>query len=505
MRLRAGADTLPARAREAFERAAEKSAVMLGRHGDSSYADDALLLMGKSFLQLGRYADASVTFRRLVERFPESDLVPEARLGLVRSDRTLGDYAGARAALSMLVETAGDRLDPAELLYERGLIELGIGEHKPAVATLQQLLREHPAFARRHDVALRFADAELAAGEYMAAIDAYTAYRDEASDPSQRRRLSLKVARAMALAGRDEDAIATFGDLLDRTPSDSLAAAVLVERGELYAAAGRWEAADADFRRVVQLAPGTPVASRATLRRARIQWHEGGDRETALETLLDAFLHAPLSAWGDSARSEARALERILHYQRIAEGREVVAGLDDPALVRSTALYRLAEEVLEAEHDPAGAAATFGRLVEQYPSSPWTPNALLAEGMLWIEGGKAAEGEAAFRRLVAQHPDHPAADSARRALGLPVPERPAAFYTEPPVLAALAAALPPSEDPMVRIVDQLDRYTRRAGSGPAARGGMAATPGGQTVAGQPTSPEPPEVDEPPAKRGRPEP
>lgn len=503
MRLRAGADTLPARAREAFERAAEKSAVVLAHHGESSYADDALLLMGKSFFQLGRHADSKATFRRLVENFPESRLVPEAQLGIVKSERLLGDHAAARAMLAVLVETAGGRLDSAELLYERGLIELGTGEYKASVATLQRLLRDHPAFARRNEVALRFADAELAAGEYDAAIDAYAAYRDETSDPAQRRRVSLKVARAMAAAGRDQDAIDAFGHLLDDSISDSLAAVVLVERGELHAAAGRPREAEADFRRVAQLVPGTAAASRATLGRARIEWRQRGDRDTAIETLLDAFLHAPLSSWGDSARTEARGLERILHYQRIAEGREVTAGLGDAALVRSTALYRMAEEILEVERDPLAAAAIFDRLSEQYPASPWAPSALLARGMLSLEGGREGEGEATLRRLVELHPDHRAADSARRALGIPVPDRPAAFYAETPLLASLAGALPRAEDPMIRIVDHLDRYAPRAAPRPAARARTTATPGGQAGVGPPT--EEPEAVGPPVIPGRPEP
>jgi TolA-binding protein len=459
LRVQSG-DSLSSPARAAFQRAAEKSAVVLERHADSKYVDDALLLMGRSFLQLGRYDDASASFQRLIERFPESELVPSARLELARSERLLGDYSAAQIALGTLVEDPSG-VDPAEILYERGLIALGRDNHRAAVDALRELLREHPGFARDRQVALRFADAELAAGEFDAAIEAYEAYRSQAVDPLQRERITLKMARALSIAGRESEAIATYEDLLDQSLPDSLRALAHTERGELFSASGKWDDAEADFRRAAELAPGTPTASRATLYRGRIEWQVRERHDEAVEVLLDAFLHAPISSWADSARTESRALARISHYRRIAEGAEVVAGLDDPVLVHSTALYRWAEEVRDVEKDPESAAKLFLRIVEEHPDSPWAPNALLAAGLLARETEDVAEGDARLARLIAWRPDHPAADSARRALGLPLPDRAAEFYTQPEVLVMLAAALPRPKDPMLTIADQMDRYAAR--------------------------------------------
>lgn len=474
VRLKAGAgDSLSAPAREAFEKAAEKSAVVLSRHGDSSYADDALLLLGESLIQLGRDSDARSAFRRLLDRFPDSELAPRARLGLVRAARRMEDYTVARAEIAGI--DPGD-VDPGLVLFERAMVERATGDHEAAVKTLRTLLEKEPEFARREEVGLRFADAELAAGEYDAAIQAYRAHRDGAEEATQRRRAGFRLAEAYALAGREEEAMATYDELLSGSLADSLAARAHLSRGELLEMRRQWDDAEREYRRAAELAPGSETASRATLRRGRITWRVHDDREEALEVLLDAFLHAPRSAWGDSARAEARALERLLHYARLAEEGGASAAIDDPELARATALYRLGEEILDIEEDPEAAASVFEKLSREHPGTPWGPKALLAAGTLRLRQGAEPEGRELLETLLSEHPEHPASDSARRALGLPVPDRPDGFYGEAPLLHSLARSLPKASDPMVRVADQIGRYATRS-EGAGAAGGAAGAAG----------------------------
>ncbi len=462
MRLTGGeSDSLPAPAREAFERAAEKSAIVLDRHGDSGYADDALLLLAQSFYQLGRHRDAATVFREYLTRFPDSDEAGLARLGLVRSQRRLGDLGAAEAALGGLLGDAMPGIDEAEVLYEKALIELGLGAHHRAVETFRQLLEQDPQFAREHNLILQFADAQLSAGQYDAALEAYAAYRDNAADLVAQRQSALRIAHALGLAGHRDKALATYAEIIDLGVPDSMAAIAEVERGDLFAADSAWDDAEVSYRRTAELAPGTGIASRATLQRGRIVWRLRRQHEEALDILLDAFLHAPTSAFGDSARTESRALARLIHYQQLASGQEVVVGIEDASLARSTALYRLGEEIFDVESDPDRAASIFAQLSAEYPDSPWRPRAMLAAGLLRFRNTSPGTGSAALRSLIAEYPDTPEADSARRELGFDVPERPMEFYAVVPELTTLTTALPDAADPMVRIVDQLDRYARR--------------------------------------------
>ena len=470
VRLSAGSDTLTTSAAESFHVAAEKSAIVLERYPDSEYVDDALFLMAESFYRLGSWTDAAATYEQYATRFPEGERAADARLGWARAERRLGDHAAAEAALAPLL-SSGQREDlRSDVVYEHALILLATGQRERAAETYQSLLAEHPEFAADRELTLEFADAELGAGEYASALAAYRALAAAVDDPQRRRDIEIRAARALALEGRADEALDAYEGVLAAAVADSLAAEVQVERGELLERTGDLEAAVDAYQRVAELAPGSAAASRATLHRGRIVWKQAERREEALDILLDAFIHSPTSAWGDSARNESRELARLLHFQRIADGEVPVPQIDDVSLARSTAMYRLAEEILEVEGDREAAAEMFWQLVERYPDSPWRPWAMLASGLLLSEAGDSGTaastralgtGVARLLDLVDTDPDHPAADSARRALGFEVPDRPSDFYATDPTLAVLARVLPREIDPMIGIEDQMNRYGGR--------------------------------------------
>ncbi|HET7692530.1 MAG TPA: tetratricopeptide repeat protein [Gemmatimonadota bacterium] len=462
VRLSAGSDSLSQSAREAFQSAAEKSAIVLERYPDSEYVDDALFLMGDSFFRMGSWADAAASYERYVIRFPEGEHAAAARLGWARSERRLGDTAAAAAALAPILDQPASGVAESEVIYEHALILLATGRREQARQTYDRLLAEHPEFARDRELTVEFADAQLEAGEYDDALAAYRALAAATTEPQYRRTIEIRAARALALEGRGAEALDAYDRVLAGALPDSLAAEVEVERGAILESRGEWDAADEAYVRVAELAPGSPTASRATLHRGRIVWRVRGEREAGLDVLLDAFIHSPASAWGDSARNESRALARLLHYERIAEGEVPVPQIEREGLARSTAMYRLAEEVLEVEQDREAAAELFWQLAERYPDSPWRPFAMLASGKLLADGQESiGTGVARMLSLIESYPDHQAADSARRELGFDVPDRPGDFYASDPTLMVLTRVLPPAGDPMLEIEDQMNRYGAR--------------------------------------------
>ena len=112
-------DTEPtARERELYDRVIEKSGRVIALHSDSSWADDALLLMGRALAHQGRYESAQERLEDLLSLYPESELRPEAEYALASVLIEQGNPVTAEELLAGVAyaEPPGELADDALLL-----------------------------------------------------------------------------------------------------------------------------------------------------------------------------------------------------------------------------------------------------------------------------------------------------------------------------------------------------------------------------------------------------
>jgi len=74
-------EKLPKDVIKLFEESIEKSWRVLNNYGDSSsWADDALLLIGKSYYQMENYTKSQEILEQFSQKYLKSELIPEAGL-----------------------------------------------------------------------------------------------------------------------------------------------------------------------------------------------------------------------------------------------------------------------------------------------------------------------------------------------------------------------------------------------------------------------------------------
>jgi len=79
--------------------------LFLERHPDHAGADDAQMLLARSYLEQNRWAKALGELRRFTDKYPKSDLTPEVLYEMARAFFSLGDCTDAR----ILIEAIGKR------------------------------------------------------------------------------------------------------------------------------------------------------------------------------------------------------------------------------------------------------------------------------------------------------------------------------------------------------------------------------------------------------------
>jgi soluble lytic murein transglycosylase len=126
-----------------FARAAKQFEAVAADFADHSYADDALVLAGESWLEAEELAAAQAAYRRVLERFADGDMAAEARRRLVVGHLIAGEFDAALALADGGV-AHGDAGQRAKMHYFRARALAGLGRGEEAAQAWREVLRVEP-------------------------------------------------------------------------------------------------------------------------------------------------------------------------------------------------------------------------------------------------------------------------------------------------------------------------------------------------------------------------
>jgi tetratricopeptide (TPR) repeat protein len=357
-----------------------KTDTLLARHGDSDWADDAMLLRGKSYQRLGDRTSAVTVLRELLATSSDSLLTEEGAFLLGRCHQAMGNTDEASHAFQRLVNSA----DPArrrDALYQYGRsLRLG-GRY---VDALEFLDRSHDPRSRGERVAALAGagqvDASIALAESLIVAGDTAAPWDS----------------ALSLIGRHDARRASV--LTDRLIA-AFKGSPLQQSGWTYLDGERLLRVDlaAGERRLTQsieLSPDGPFASQARLlflrnRMARI---------TTLDSLRS--VRNDLDDMLQTAGSTGLQLGQYIRISSLVLDAldSVAAGAPSPDL----RLFLAAELTRDSLDMPRMATVLWNRLATEFPASPYAAKAWLVLGSMAGESPDSSEAV-----LTSRYPDNP--------------------------------------------------------------------------------------------------
>jgi tetratricopeptide (TPR) repeat protein len=255
--------------RTKFTSVIEKCSKLLQYYSDSKLVDDALMMIGKSYLYQAEYQRAERKFQELLDQYPESDLVLEARFLLAAAYMKMGSAAQARQTAQEVLELSRkeDRDDVlGDVSNLLGRLHL---EEKNAAAA-----REEFAVAaeksgngdRRATAYLVVASLDSAAGQFESAETAYRKARQEGSSYVFQYRGRIGEVRMAAAQGRYEDALDELDNLRSNTNFREFFGEVDLETAIAHLEAGELDAAVEALRHVDTAYARTEVSAKAVYR-----------------------------------------------------------------------------------------------------------------------------------------------------------------------------------------------------------------------------------------------
>jgi TolA-binding protein len=126
-----------------FEDTIEKCWKLIEIYSDQSkYADDALLYIVKSEYYIGNYAQAQSHVNQFIQKYPESELIPEANLWygklLLKDDQ----IEEGKEYLTRIINLSDDSRLRAEALYELGNLAFETENYEEAIEYFEKALNE---------------------------------------------------------------------------------------------------------------------------------------------------------------------------------------------------------------------------------------------------------------------------------------------------------------------------------------------------------------------------
>lgn len=428
-----------AQAKAKFDKAIEKSALLIQRWPKSRWVDDALFLVGSSYYQQGQYDKAVREFDQLNLAFPNSGFVPRGEL--YRGLALLADkqYGTARVTLDAVKQKYPKLADEATYNLAKSFIDRK--ELARGTDSLAAFLERFSRSRFRMPAVKLLADGSFTLKRYAAAEEWYASYARLTDDPKQRALAKLKIAACRYEEGRHEDAVVEVTDVLGRYSELNDEASLLL--GKALIEVGRQPEALAAWAKVKG---ASDLGAEAAFRTGK-HHEEGADFDRARAYYDTAKTRRVDSDYG------VLAVKRLALLNALA-ARTTGKKVGGDSLTPGEAMFLLAEVNNLNLGDYDKAMDLYQNVHDSFPDTDWAAKALFAKA--WIKRNvknDTAGAEPLLRQEISEYPETEYADESRRWLGLPVPKRekkktevkPETTATLPPTAARETAKAPGME------------------------------------------------------------
>ena len=334
--------------RELLERVAEKCGRVLLIHPDSSWADDALLLLGATRYYQGRYESAELRLTEFLSLHPDSELLPEAEYMLASVLLERGNAVSAENYLERLAQASPPHPFSDDALVLIGKARNAGKKYPKATEAYEQALERFVDSDRRAEIRFLSAENYEDIGDLDAAAQQYTLVPDEPGGRYLAFEARIRLAEVDLMRGRSEEALEVLADLERRTDDRDELDRVLLLVGSALEATGAVDDAIATYEGISVSHKKSEASAEAHYRIGLLQRDYYELLEEAIASFRKAKDEAPRSDVAELARDAVSDIDKLVGFLAIIartddeNGEERVEGEDERAPDQGDTLERVA-------------------------------------------------------------------------------------------------------------------------------------------------------------------
>jgi len=297
--------------RELLERVAEKCGRVLQLHPDSSWADDALLLLGKTRYYQGRYESAELRLTELLSLYPDSELLPEAEYMLASVLLERGNAVSAESYLEGLAQASPPHAFSDDALVLIGRARNARKKYAEATEAYEQALERFGESDRRAEIRFLSAENYEDVGDLDAAAEQYALVPGERGGRHLAFEARMRLAEVDLMRGRSEDALEVLADLERRTDDRDDLDRVLLLVGSALEATGAVDDAIATYEGISVSHTKSEASAEAHYRIGLLQRDYYELLEEAIASFRKAKEEAPRSDVAELAKDAVEDIDKL--------------------------------------------------------------------------------------------------------------------------------------------------------------------------------------------------
>lgn len=282
---------------------------------DSPLADDAQYAIGWLWFQGKNYDEAINEFRNLIQKFPQSELVPRAHYSIGDALYNQQQYSPAEQSYREVLRKFPQSSLVVDAISGIQYCLLAQGKQQEALNVIDTFVKENPGSAEAQALLLKKGDLLFSQKQFDAAIKEYRGFADRYAQSPLLAHAWYWIGRSYEGMGRMLDAASAF----ERAASFENGAARIraeasLQAGEAYRALKSYDKSSRALADAEKLGSGSELALEALYLQGKVS-EESGDLASAIRLYNALIGRSPASLPSDKARiALARMYVRETNY-----------------------------------------------------------------------------------------------------------------------------------------------------------------------------------------------
>ncbi|MCE9553325.1 MAG: tetratricopeptide repeat protein [Planctomycetes bacterium] len=393
-----------------YPEAVETLQAVVEKHPGFELLDDTYLNLGSAQYNVAvaggkpeGFAAPAKTYGTLIEKYPDSKLLPLALFNHGESLYASGDKAAAAVAYAKFLEKFPQHRLRADALYALGLTQLELKKPDAAGATLAKFAKEFPDHKLATKVVMHQADALFEQGKFSEAEPLF-AKTAGAKDFDQADRATVRQADCLTMLKKYAEAAALLAAVPTKFPKSNFVKEVPLLAGNRYYLAGDLPSAVKWLKQSVEAGGGDAPQAAHWLARAYLDQKKPAEALAVTEKIIPQAKNSEYLV--ELKIDQADAAFDVPERRKDAVALYAAAAKEHAKHPRAAqAQYNAAWAALNVG-DHAAALQHATAFLEQYGANDLAISAKAIQADSLLNTDKASEAIKAYRELIEKNPKH---------------------------------------------------------------------------------------------------